>query len=35
MNLRHLGIGTLGMARVRQGWPPLELSEDYIISKYN
>ena len=35
MNLRHLGIGCLGTARVRQGWPPLELSKDNIISKYN
>ena len=32
--LRYLGIGCLGTARVRQGWPLDELQEQSINSRY-
>ena len=32
--LRDLGIGCLGTARTRPGWPPAELTEESINRKY-
>ena len=32
--LRDLGIGCVGIARARSGWPPVELSEEAIKKKY-